>query len=269
MLCRLLLPLAVLLALPSTALAHPLVEEGRSRFEEADFQGALRALRGAERADDLTREDVIRLLETRALVYRALQDEARLEAALRALGTVDSDHAFSPEVPPEVSERFTHLKERLPGALRLEVDVRPIPGGLAVEAAAHNDVEGLVRHVRVYARPEDGRWQSAEDQRLTVLASPGSRVIWYAQAIGPGGAVLASRGTETAPETAVVPKAGRADVPSLPADGAPVPAEEDGPPWLWIGVGAGAAAVAAGVLAFFLLRDTKVTTTVTIVDGTN
>jgi len=79
----------------------------------------------------------------------------------------------------------------------------------------------------------------AEDL-LRVPAGPAMRIEWYAEALGPGAAVLATRGDRDAPNALTTPSA---------------PSNDDG---LWIALGiAGGVAVAAAVVILIAVLATQ------------
>jgi len=238
------------LSVPAAAAAHPDVDEGRERYRNAEFDAALEAFARAEQADDLTRDDLILLFESRALVHSAMQSAEDAEADLARLAVVAPDHELSRRVPPDLRETFDRLRQE--GSSRPSVRVTAEAhegGGAAVQATVEGDAVGLVRHVRVHGRsPASGSWLTAEDGPLEVPADPGTTVDHYAEAVGPGGVVLATAGSEEEPEEIAIPH---------PAVAAEEPTEGgDGVPWLWVGIGGGvAAAVGAIVLIAVLASD--------------
>src|SRR5690242_15135438 len=97
---------AFVLGVTGTAFAHPRLDDARARFDRADLRGALTALGRAEQASDLTRADVITLLEMRALVRFTLGDTGAMEEDLLRLASIDPDHRFGDDIPPDLSEAF-------------------------------------------------------------------------------------------------------------------------------------------------------------------
>ena len=236
----------------ASAAAHPLVDRGRASLEEADFAGALEALREAEAQGDLTREDLVLLLETRALVHRALGDEEPADDALRSLASIDPDHRFGPEVTPDVVQRFAQLRDAGPGPLTLDVEEAPSPGGISLTAEVRGDVADMVHAVTVRARAgEDGPWREG-DGRLAIEAPPGARIEWYAVAYGTAGAPVAQRGSEDAPRRTRVPGTAVTPAPESSID----------PVALGVGLAAGIAAlVAAAVIVGVVLTSEGQATT--------
>lgn len=221
---------------------HPIVERGRSALEEADFQGALTAFDEAERAADLQRADLVRLVEGRALANLALGRPAAVETEMANLAAIDPEHQFSAEAPPEAQEHFDRARASSPGPIRVLVESTPQPGGLALTATVENDGRSLARRVRLVARPTGGAWQTSDDGSLTLQAAGGTRIDYYAVAIGPGGAPIAEAGTRASPLHVV---AGGSSLSGGNGGGGGGGA---GVPWLWVGAGAAAVAVVVVVV---------------------
>lgn len=228
---RLAFALVWLASAHGVANAQTSVDEGWRLMQDADFEGAVRAFDEAE-AGTLTRAELTRVLEGRAQVFYALGDEPALTAALGRLAAMSPEHRFAAEAPPELIERFRSLADRR--RLRLDVSLDQREAEARLEARADGDPGGLVRHVRVAARIEDGAWIEAEDEPLTIPVDASRALAWYGEAIGPGGAVVASDGTRDAPHR---------------RDGA----SGDEPPWGWIGLGAGAAVVIGVVVTIVVV----------------
>ena len=249
--CSGLVAVLVMLASAGQASAHPTVDEARHLVDQADFAAAEQAFGRAEAATDLTRDDLVALLEGRALLHHALADTAALEADLARLAALDPRHAFGPGLPPELSDTFLRVRTRSAGALRLSIDVRPVPGGLALRATAHNDPAGLVRALEVHGRVADEPWRTAGEE-LVVSAPPGANVQTWARARGPGGAVVAERGSADDPSAAVIPGAIPLAAPAEPpSDGGTHGERRARSVWPWIA--GGAAVVAAAITAVVLV----------------
>ena len=195
--------LAILLAVLSlawsgTAFAHAEVDEGRRLFEEAQFLEALDAFARAEAAEDLSLDELVTLLETRALVHLAMGNEEPMRSDLARLVAVAPDHALDRRAPPEVRRAYAEVRSQSAGPVRLSVSPTPVATGVSIEATAENDPQRLVRRVRVFGRATgDARWERADDAPLLVTAE--GVVEYYARAVGPGGVVLASSGSDDAP----------------------------------------------------------------------
>ncbi len=224
-----------------TAYAHPLVDHGFGLYESADFQGALHAFDAAEAASDLTRDDLLALLEGRALAQLALGDESAMEATLTQLASVDPNREMGRAIPPPMREAFTRLSEsgeRVVVVARVEA----MPGGARVVTELAGDRGGLVREVRIGGRPlgsED--WTTGTGEELSVVASAGATLTYYAEAVGPGGAVISRAGSPESPLSTSISEVGE--------DGAILAADDGGSGLLVpILIGVGAAAVIAAVI---------------------
>jgi len=190
----------VLIAWPHRTCAQSLVDEGRSLYEEADFVGALDALGRAEAGSDLTLADLEVLFEQRVLVQVALANEAGVRADLRRLLAVAPEHVLPRGAPPEVVRLFAELRAEGAGSVRVVVTTDAAADGVTIFVRGENDWAGIIRSVRTSARVVgNDAWDVATDAPLLVPTSAGERVEYFAEAIGPGGAVLARAGSPEAP----------------------------------------------------------------------
>ena len=218
---------------PVVAAAHPLIDQARDRFRSADFPGAIEALDAADRATDLDRDDAVELYELRAVIHMALRQRDEADRALRALASLSPSHSFAREAPPDVVDRFRILRETVPGRVAIEVARRETTNGLLLTPRALDDPLGLIRRTRVHARVDAGDWQTSDDRALAVDASDGQTVEWYAEGIGPGGAVIATVASESAP---------------MRFSAGEDPLGDGGTSaWIWVGLGVGAVAIAVAV----------------------
>lgn len=195
--------LSCALAVPSIARAHALVDEGRRLYEEAEFVEALDVLGRAASGDDLTLPELVELLELRALVHSAVGDEPAVREDLRTLAAVAPEHTLPRGMPPDVQRMFTEIRASATGSPRLIATpsvAGPATGnGVIVEVQVENDWASVVRAVRIRGRAEGGSYAEAVDAPLFVAAPLGAVISYYAEAIGPGGAVIATAGSEAAP----------------------------------------------------------------------
>ncbi len=244
------------------AAAHPIVDEGRAMAHEARFEEALAAFSRAESASDLTRDDVVALLEGRALVYFALGQNAELERTLAALASLAPDHAPDRAIPPDLVARIREAGARVEAPLSLGGGAERRGTSARVHVDVLRDPTGLVRDVRVFVSDGSGGFRTLGGRDEEVVADPARTLEWYAEAVGPGGAVLTSEGTRDAPESlppdltparvAADGSAGdRAGRGALGEDGA---GEDDSGPGPWPFVIAGAVLAAAiGVVIAILV----------------
>jgi len=256
----------------SLARAHSDVDEGRRLAQEADFEGAAAAFDRAEASSSLTHEDLVFLLEGRALVHMALGQQPALERTLTALASVAPTHRMGRDLPPDLRAAFARALQASPGPLALETAASWRDDGLVLDARLLHDSGGLLRGVRVAWRADSGPWAVATAVPA-VLGGPAARTVdYHVVAIGPGGAPLATRGSareplqETRPgaisDGARVPDpvvAARAATP-VPT-GSPVlapvadeePEDDSATPWPWIIGGAVVLAGIAVVVAILLI----------------
>ena len=251
-------------ALPAvSAHAHPDVDEGVARYEQAEFTAALAAFRSAAAGDDLRREDLLTLLATRALVHFALGESAQMTEDLRALASLDPAFEWGPATAPPLVEAFEDARNAQQGVLSVEIGAEIPPGArsVRVHATVLNDGAGLGRETRLRARIAGGAWEEASGGEVTV-GWTGAVVEVVAVVVGPGGAELARRGTAESPETLDVPApppdpiaARRADPVATSPAGREHARRTDAsdPPWPWIVVGA-AVAVGLAIAVLVLLR---------------
>ncbi len=227
------------------AFAHPDVDEGKELLMEAEFERALEAFARAEERDDLTREDLVELLGARSLAHLAMDDAGALRQDLRQLASLDPEHRWGREAPPELSEAFAQTLEVVDGIVGVRSETEGVPGGVSIDAETSNDHGNLVRELRVFTRSGGGSWHRRRGG--TQAAPAGQRLDYYVEAIGPGGAVLASEGSRDEP------------LRSQPAlgGGSLIRASDDDEggisPWVWVGIGAGVLVAAGVVLAILLI----------------
>lgn len=228
------LGLAVVSSSPAVAYAHPLIEEAARHYESADFEGALAALSRAERADDLRREDLVQLLIQRAVISLALGREAQMRADMAALVSIAPMQELGREIPPQVREAFADALGEDASALTVRATLSPMEGGGRVSAEVTGDPTGVTRAIRVAARAAGAEWRRGEGS-VAVETLPGATIEFFAEAVGPGGAVLATDGTEADPRRGSAAAAAATRVEEAPA--------EDGGTGLLIGLVAGGAAL--------------------------
>jgi hypothetical protein len=176
-------------------------------------------------------------------IRHALNQRRALEQDAARLAVVDPEHEFPVEAPPEVRLAYAMARQSAGGPIAVRVEARRWAGLVTVRAEAEGDSASLVRAVRIHARPAGAEgWE--EGNGSVNLRVPSSEVVlYYAVAIGPGGAPLASDGSASSPLRVDAEVA-----PLQPPD--TEDSDDDGGgrragPWLW---GSGAVVVAAGVV---------------------
>jgi hypothetical protein len=224
---------AIALWFAGTAHAHPLVDEGRRLYEEAEFDRAMDSLARAEQATDLSRPDLIELFRLRVLLRVAMEQPDAMEADVERLLSLDPTFDFGDSAPPEVNASVTGIRRRIAEAVGIEARVEPTATGLEVHARATNDAAGLVREIRVRARSGEGAWIGPLPPPLELAMEPDQSLSYRAELIGPGGAILAQAGTEAEPLVWSPGGGGGGDDSDL---------------WIGVGVGIGVAVLAAAVI---------------------
>jgi hypothetical protein len=241
------LALAVVLSLPSLAFAQGAehIDEGVRLYEEADLNGALDALANAEEGP-LDRSELLRLLLTRALVRFGLGEFGPLERDLLAIATIEPDYDLGVRAPPPLQNAFARAKERVTAPLGVRVELEGMAGGVRLEAVASGDRAGVVERVVIAARPAgQSEFSRGDGGTLTLPVGEGGEIELYAEAIGPGGAVLATDGTRQEPRRATVP------APVAAGGGGAVDTGPNVP--LVVGVTVGSAVVVAAVIVAIVL----------------
>lgn len=192
---------AVVLLLTLVGVAHAqssALTRGVERFDEADFSGAIAAFDEAEAGDGLNRADLVDLYVRRASAHLAVGDREAMQRDLRRLASLDPTHAFGPETRPEVRQAFESVREGRE-AVAVDVGHEARPGALRLVGTVVHDPEDLTRRVEIYGRTRGGAWMNSDDGALVVPAVEGAVVEHYVLVIGPGGATIASAGSEDAP----------------------------------------------------------------------
>lgn len=247
---RLLLSLGFVVALmvPATGYAHPLVDEARHSYEQASLPEAIATLDRALAGNDLSLTDYIAALELRVLVHLADGSADALDNDLRFLAAIAGDRTLSPEIPPETRARYEQIRASQGGPLAAQAHLTPMSDGATIQVDALHVPVGLNVTVKIHVQVNDEDWQAPILNRTArVHAEMGSQIAYFVELIGPGGAVLASSGSEHEP---IVAQLNRALNPAEHRrdDGAPI--------WPYL-VGAGVVGAAAITVAVVLLAGGK------------
>jgi hypothetical protein len=230
----------IALGTPGIVHAQNQVERGWARYGDADFAGALAAFDAAEGARGLDRADAIRLLEGRACAHFALGQVAEMRREVGRLATIAPEHEMGEEIPPDVRTAFDRAVAAQDEPLSLDAHTTAVDQGVRIDAVVQNDPMAVTREVHVEARVDGGEWQRNTEGTLIVQVAQGEAVEWFARALGPGSAPLATVGTAESPQRWSLLDAGATDD---GRGGAQVP-------WLWIGA---SAAVVVGVITVALV----------------
>lgn len=232
--------LGVVLGAAESAKADADVETGCALVNRGEFRDALAAFGRAEASSDLSRDDLVRLLECRALARFATRNLDALEEDLVRLVSLDPGYALSDDFGPEVHQMIDRVRARGVAALAVTVDVERRDGRIRVAARLDGDEGDLVREVRVRARVGRGAWRTGRDE-VEIVGGRDATIAYVASAIGPGAAELERVEGTAGPDGSTTPRR-----PRRQPDDADEPASSP-VIWPWL-VGAGAAvAVAIGV----------------------
>ncbi len=201
------LPIGALVAawvIPLTTLAHPLVDRGIVEYEDADFQAALDFFVEAEGRTDLNTDELLQLLEMRALVYHAIDDQERMRRDLTRLASIRPTFRLGPMAPPPVQSAFDEVREGISEGVRVDVSAEVSPGVLRVKTVVLNDVAQVGRFVEIHSHIEGDKWHHSVGERAVIRAPKDRRIHYYAVLVGPGGAAIAQTGTPENPREALI-----------------------------------------------------------------
>ena len=235
----------------SAAPAVAQIDEGREALAAAEFTRAIEAFDEAERGP-LSRDEYVAVLEGRALASWASGDEARARADLAALAEIDPQHAFPIEAPPDIAELFAEALAARAGPLDARAAFSAEGDRLTV--TVDNDDAALVERVRAHVRSRGEPWlvaeASAADATFSLPRGTGTGVQAWVELLGPGGAVLATAGSEVAPISwEPPPTATRTRVPERRVSVDPRTTEDDASiPWVALGVGAGVVVIVTAIV---------------------
>lgn len=246
--------LCILVGLPVSASAHPLVDEAIEAYEEADFESALEAFQEAASNADLSVEELLQLFEMRALVHHALQDEEAMRQDLQRLIAVRPSYRLGRLAPPPVREAFDELVEQSRNSqVELRIEERDLDGSRTVLARVLRVPADLVDHVTLECDvgPEGKKMtRSAKGTRAELaLPGPGAHRGCSASARTRQGGVLFYASLQPS-----IPTAATADIFRTPQyqGRADETASEKRKKWPWF-VAAAAVAAAGGLAAGLVL----------------
>lgn len=165
-------------------------------YEQGEFAAARDELDQAQQGDALDRDSLVQLLVHRVLVAQPLGDDALLETSLLQLASLDRE-ALDGRAPPALMRQFEAAIEQAGESLvAVDVDIQADDESVTFQAAARGDIGALVERISLRTRRVGGEWTDASGNAAT---HPRGEVEYIAQAIGPGGVVLAERGNELEP----------------------------------------------------------------------
>lgn len=230
-------------AQPSFALAQSDVSEARRLYEEAEFAAAVAALDRAEASDSLGHAGLLQALELRLYLHLATGGAGQMRTDLLRLLTVDPDYQAGAEAPPEAAQMLAQLRAEIGPPLAVHASATLNGSAVSIEGSVENDEVGITRDVRVSARVGSADVTVASRSAILRVAT-GDTVAYWAEAIGPGGAVLARDGDAGSPLL-------------FPPDGdSAVVVSDDATAWIVVGIIAGLL-VAGGAVTLGVVLGTQ------------
>ncbi|MFK7991426.1 MAG: tetratricopeptide repeat protein [Sandaracinaceae bacterium] len=198
----LVLPAAMLLGVflaPGAAFAHPLIDDARSAYESGQYDRALASLQTAEEGEGLTREDLSDLYLLRANIHRRQQNMQLAQVDLQRLASLDPERQLGRRVHPSLRRLFSEATERVTRPVRVEAAAERLGSSVTVTATVSDDIAALVQGFRIHARAAGGEWRTSQRARLSLTVESHLAAEFWAEAVGPGGAPVATSGSEDSP----------------------------------------------------------------------
>lgn len=186
--------------------ASSLLHGAQTAYDEADFDGALRALESTSSANGLSDADLTPYLELRALVHLGLGDREGAASDLRALLSARGDYTPAETAPPAFRRLFAQVARDSVAPIEVELTATAETGVLHAHVAVRGDAQNLAREIRVYSRSEGQRRYQTHVGASVDIRSTAPGIDAYAELIGPGGAVLVRAGSAELPQHFVVPQ---------------------------------------------------------------
>lgn len=206
----LLLTVLALLFAASTAKAHPLLDEARRHMDAAEFEAAVDVLGQVDATEGLSRESLVELFEIRAMASHALRKRRAMHNDMQRLCALAPRHDLARVFPPEMHAAYKKACRGRSKALSLIASALPVSGGVQIDVDVRHSAPGLVREVLLWARTDGSdEYSVAKGDPARVRAPSGATVEYFAQALGPGGTVVAQLGTPSRPR--------RVNLPSVPS----------------------------------------------------
>lgn len=240
------------LGLPcNQALAHPTLDEAKRLVTELEFDAALASFQAAIDSSELTRSELVDLLSERTLVLQALHREAELVQDFVWLAAIAPEHILDMRAPPAMVAMWKSVRDQARGALGVKLSHEMSGGEFRLRAELTGTVPEGAR-ARIGVRDAAGKWDVSEGpERVGPLADPVELDV-YAQALGPGGLIVAQDGTAESPLHLVLdPRV--ANTSSLPGQDDEPSQRRKRRAWI-IGGCAVAVAAAAAVTTFLLVQ---------------
>jgi hypothetical protein len=229
----------------SDAHAHPELERGKRLMAELEFEAALQAFERAVDSRELSRDELLSLLQERALALHALKREPELLRDFVWLAALAPEHILDTRAPPDLVAVWTSVRDQARGALGLKLEAEGAGRALRLRAELTGTVpEGV--QTRIGVRSPGGDWEITDGPETLLGQRSGEEVEAYAEALGLGGLVVAQAGAPERPLSFALQVAS----PTLTSQHD----QGDAAHWL-IGGSAVLAAAAVAVTSIMLLRD--------------
>ena len=195
------LVVAFLPASSSAQTGGELAARGAAAYEEGELERSRELFEQAFRADALSREEVVQILSHQVLLAQALGDG--LDTAALRLLTLEPE-GLGESTSPQLAAVFERLLAQTHGeVVRVELEHHQSAGSTTLRAHVRGDVGGLVQSVRLWARTRDTPFaEQPTEGTITLGASPDDIEV-VAEAVGPGGSLLASHGSPSEPRRLV------------------------------------------------------------------
>ncbi len=231
------------------ALAHPELEQGKRLASELEFEAALGAFGRALEGGALSPAELVELLSERVLLYHALRAHQALHDDFVWLSALAPDVQLDLRAPPELIAQWTSIRVQAQGPLSIELVARTEATRLEARAELRGTVPSNLR-ARLIWRRGDAAWQTLEAPELDETLRPGEHVELYAEALGLGRNVVATRYSRAGPLRVVVPLTPGSPRPSWSAAEPEREPERARRKWL---IGGACALAAAALVATVLL----------------
>ncbi len=192
------LSLLSLVSLPTLAFAQDDLSVAQRHYERAEFDRAVGAFDRAEQSEHLTHEELEAILRGRGLAHHAAGDVGAAEEDLSRLLSIAPSASLDETTPPAVRRLLERLREEVV-PIAVEGVVMPSTTGYVVSLRVTGDVGALQRGARIHYASDAGPEQ-IDAPRAEVLTDEATLRYWL-EVLGPGGAVIASAGSETDPLT--------------------------------------------------------------------
>jgi hypothetical protein len=182
--------------------------------KQLELEPALLAYQRALDSNHLTYEELVELLKERALLLHGLKRLLERDADLEWLCAIAPDADLGMRAPPELAEALREIRGHRKGVLEVKLRYE-----LTNSLEAHAKLlraPSLGARTRIWIRETNGAWRGELTDTLWQVAIAGQRLELYAEALAPGGVVVAHDYSVQAPLRILVGE-------SRPAVPAPLP----------------------------------------------